>query len=104
MSRGISVRHELDLKNLLKATDLLQMISNPNRLAILCHLLDGEHSVGQLTEWVGLSQSALSQHLALLRQQGLVSTRREGQTIFYSLVSNEVKAILKVLHKLYCRV
>ncbi|RMG39345.1 MAG: ArsR family transcriptional regulator [Candidatus Dadabacteria bacterium] len=92
-----------DMKNLLKAVDLLKAISNPNRLAILCTLSDGELSVGELVEKIGLSQSALSQHLAKLRACGLVDTRREQQTIYYSLKSSEAEAIIDVLHKLYCR-
>lgn len=91
-----------DIDSLLQAADMLKLLSNPRRLAILCHLVEGEMSVGKLTEVVDLSQSALSQHLSKLRKLGLVSTRREKQTIYYSLTSSEGEAIIDVLHQLYC--
>ena len=67
------------------ASSLLKAVANHRRLSILCHLAHAEHAVGELSEKVGLSQSALSQHLAKLRRDNLVSTRREAQTIYYSL-------------------
>ena len=80
----------------------LKALSNENRLMILCHLLDKELSVTALNEKLPLSQSALSQHLAVLRKDGLVSTRRESQTIFYSLGDSRVKELIQTLHRLFC--
>jgi DNA-binding transcriptional ArsR family regulator len=91
-----------ELKSLLQAADMLKLLSNPKRLAILCYLRDGEMSVGELASVVELSQSALSQHLAKLRELALVDTRRDQQTIYYSLSSAETEAIIEVLHSLYC--
>jgi DNA-binding transcriptional ArsR family regulator len=69
---------------------------------ILCTLLDGERSVGDLVDKIGLSQSALSQHLARLRRDGLVRTRRSSQTIYYRVSGAEAPAVLATLHSLYC--
>jgi DNA-binding transcriptional ArsR family regulator len=85
-----------------RASALLKAMSNEHRLMILCQLLHGEKSVGELERLIGLSQSALSQHLARLRRDSLVQTRRQAQTIFYSLHGNEAIAVIDVLHKLYC--
>ena len=89
-------------KNSTKAAKLLKAIANERRLLILCYLLEGEMSVGEMNERLELSQSALSQHLALLRRNQLVKTRKEAQTVFYRIESDEVKAVMKVLHDLYC--
>lgn len=89
--------------NAKRASALLKAMSNEKRLMILCHLTDGEMSVGTLEKLIGLSQSALSQHLARLRKDGFVATRREAQTIFYSLASEETVAVLRALHSLYCQ-
>lgn len=86
-----------------EASDLLKLISNPQRLLILCLLNEQELSVGVLNEYLSdLSQSALSQHLAQLRAAKLVQTRREAQTIYYSMSDSRVKSIIKLLHSLYC--
>ena len=85
------------------AAQLLRTIGNPIRLMILCTLVQGEYSVGELNDRIDQSQSTLSQHLAILRREGLVSTRREAQTIFYSLQSTEVRLLMELLHKIYCR-
>jgi DNA-binding transcriptional ArsR family regulator len=85
-----------------RATGLLKAMSNPVRLLVLCQLAEGEKSVGELERVVEVSQSALSQHLALLRQRGLVKPRREGQTIFYSLAGREAPALLAALYQVYC--
>lgn len=87
----------------LRAAGLLKAMANPARLVVLCHLAEGEKSVGELEEVVDISQSALSQHLALLRQRGLVSRRRAGQSIFYSLCGPEAPALLAALYEVYCR-
>lgn len=89
-------------RNAESACALLKAMSNERRLMILCHLATGESSVGDLERRVGLSQSALSQHLAVLREKKLVATRREAQTIFYSLASREAVAIMSTLWDLYC--
>jgi DNA-binding transcriptional ArsR family regulator len=85
-----------------QAARLLASLAHGKRLMALCHLLQGEKSVGQLAALVGLSPTALSQHLARLRDLGLVETRRDAQTIFYRLSSAEVEAILETLYRLYC--
>lgn len=88
-----------------KAEDAARMLStlaNAKRLMALCHLLEGEKSVGRLAELVGLAPAALSQHLARMRDLRLVETRRDGQTIHYRLASTEVEAILETLYRLYC--
>ncbi len=89
-------------QNSAQAARLLKGLANENRLLILCVLAEGEQSVGQLNTRVDLSQSALSQHLAVLRGQGLVKTRREAQTIYYSLAATEALRIVALLHDIYC--
>ncbi len=91
-----------DFENVMQAVDLLKALSNPHRLAILCRLEGAEHSVSELGKLTGLSQSALSQHLAKLRELDLVETRKERQTVYYALKSPEVKAVIGTLHSLYC--
>jgi len=88
--------------NARRASTLLKAMSNQHRLLILCQLVPGEKCVGELEKIVGLSQSALSQHLARLRRDNLVSTRREAQTIHYSLAGEEASAVIETLYGLYC--
>ena len=88
--------------NARRASTLLKAMSNQHRLMILCQLVPGEKCVGELEKVVGLSQSALSQHLARLRRDDLVSTRREAQTIHYSLAGEEASAVIETLYGLYC--
>jgi len=90
------------LANSTQAAKLLKAIANERRLLILCYLLDNELSVTEMNEKLGLSQSALSQHLAVLRRQKLVKTRKEAQTVYYRLNSKEAQALIGVLHSLYC--
>ena len=85
-----------------EAAALLKSLAHPSRLLVLCALVQREHTAGELEELVGLSQSAVSQHLAKLRKEGIVSTRREAQKIFYSLSNNDVKSILETMHGVYC--
>lgn len=86
-----------------EAVSLLKAMSNENRLLVLCHLsVSGELSVGELTQRVGLSQSALSQHLAKLREEGMVATRKEAQTVHYRLCDPKAEQLLLVLHDLFC--
>lgn len=84
------------------AAGLMKALGNESRLMILCMLADRERSVGELNETIPLSQSALSQQLARLRQQGIVRTRRESQTIFYSLADGPAEKIIHLLHETYC--
>ncbi|MFT5234732.1 MAG: DNA-binding transcriptional ArsR family regulator [Shewanella sp.] len=84
------------------AAKWLKAIANPYRLMILCLLLENEYSVTQLNETIPLSQSALSQHLAVLRAQDLVSTRKSSQIVFYKLKNEQVTKIISILHKQYC--
>ena len=85
-----------------EAAKLLKALANEKRLQILCLLTAGERSVGDINALLDLSQSALSQHLAVLREENLVNTRRDGQTIHYSLMDGPALRILQVLHDTYC--
>lgn len=85
-----------------RAAKLMQLLGNEKRLMILCQLGDGELSVGALQARIGLSQSALSQHLALLREQGTVTTRRERQTIYYRIADPSVLRVIQTLAELFC--
>lgn len=89
-------------ENAQRASALLKAMSNQHRLLILCQLVPGEKCVGELEKFVGLSQSALSQHLARLRRDNLVKTRRSAQTIYYSLSGDEASAVIETLYSLYC--
>jgi DNA-binding transcriptional ArsR family regulator len=86
-----------------QAGTLLKALSNPKRLMIMCRLAMGEQSVGALERQVGLGQSSLSQHLAVLRRNDLVATRRDSRTIYYRLASSEAESIMMVLYDLFCR-
>lgn len=88
--------------NAQRAANLLKSMGNPARLMVLCQLTEGEKSVGELERAVPMSQSALSQHLALLRMHNLVKTRRSGQSIYYSLAGIEASSILATLYGLFC--
>lgn len=86
-----------------EAVALLKAMANEARLLVLCHLAEsGELSVGALVDRVGLSQSALSQHLAKLREEGLVATRKEAQTVYYSVCDPRAGQLLALLHDLFC--
>jgi DNA-binding transcriptional ArsR family regulator len=85
-----------------QASELLKALSNRHRLLIVCQLIDGERSVGDLAGFLGLRDSTVSQHLALLRKDGLVSARRDAQTIYYSIASEPARAILTALFRVYC--
>lgn len=84
------------------AAGLMAMLASEARLQILCRLLDGERSVGDLAQVCGVSQSTMSQQLKKLKEAGLVEGRRAGQTIYYSVKGQEAAAVLEVLHQLYC--
>lgn len=85
-----------------QAARMLRSIASKWRLLVLCNLVKGEKSVGELQNIIGLSQSALSQHLAVLRHEKLVAFRREAQTIYYRLSGREAGAVLTTLYGLYC--
>jgi DNA-binding transcriptional ArsR family regulator len=86
-----------------QAARLLKLLANENRLLILCRLLaEREMPVGGLADAVGLSQSALSQHLGKMREEGLVATRREAQTVFYRIADPDVRRVLTLLKNIYC--
>lgn len=91
-------------ENALAACELLKAIASPARLLILCQLVDGEKTVGQLAETLNLRHSAVSQNLAIMRHSEMVHTRRDAQQIWYSIKSVEVKLILQVLYNIYCTV
>ena len=90
------------MTNASEAVRLLKSLSHPSRLMILCQLVEGEKSAGDLQQQSHLSQSAFSQHLSLLRQQKLVKTRKEGLYVYYSIADTKVAQILGVLHQIYC--
>ena len=90
-------------ENATRASALLKTMANEWRLLILCNLAEGEKSVGQLESLIGLNQSALSQHLAVLRREQLVKTRRMAQSIYYSLKSDEAAMIMATLYDAYCK-
>ncbi len=85
-----------------QASSLLKSLANRHRLLVVCQLIEGERSVGELAELLGIRDSTVSQHLALMRKDGLVTTRRQGQTIWYSVASAEARGILETLYRLYC--
>ena len=85
-----------------QASELLKSLANPHRLMILCQLLEGERSVGELAAFLDLRSSTVSQHLALLRRDGLVTARREAQTIYYGIASVPARRILETLFELFC--
>lgn len=89
-------------ENATRASKLLKSMANRSRLMILCLLAEREMTVTELCDAVELSQSALSQHLGVLRRDGLVETRRESQFIWYSLASNEAEILMNTLYQLFC--
>jgi DNA-binding transcriptional ArsR family regulator len=97
---------EIDLKQLAesagRASSLMKTLGHKDRLMILCHLANGEKSVGQIADLLEISQSPLSQHLSRMRKEDLVETRREAQTIYYTLKSGEAERIVEVLYELFC--
>ena len=86
------------------ATELLKVLSNPTRLMIVCRLIEREMAVGELAEALQIRPSTVSQHLQVLRLSDLVSTRRDGQTIYYSLANSALEDIIGALHKNFCAV
>jgi DNA-binding transcriptional ArsR family regulator len=85
-----------------RAAELLKSLANRHRLLIVCQLIEGERSVGELAEFLGIRDSTVSQHLALLRKDGVVTARRDGQTIWYSISSAPARQVLEALYRVYC--
>lgn len=99
----VSVRGTRDLQvQSDQAAKLLKALANPDRLLLLCHLVELERSVAQLGDLTGIAQPSLSQQLSVLRAEDLVATRREGKSIFYRIEAPAVHAVLQTLHKIYC--
>jgi len=100
-------RQKPSIDNLLQSTQqaekLLKLLANAKRLMILCHLLDGPKSVGELNSEIELTQSALSQHLARMRTDGVVKTTKHGLYVHYHIAMPEIEAILAVLYDIYCK-
>jgi DNA-binding transcriptional ArsR family regulator len=94
---------ELMIRNSQAASEFLKALANESRLVILCLLADGEKSVGELENILGQKQSTVSQQLARLRLDGLVTTRREGKSVIYSLASDDVRTILKAVYSVFCQ-
>lgn len=84
------------------ASELLKALANRHRLMIICQLIDAERSVGELAAFLGIRDSTVSQHLALLRKDGLVTARRDGQTIWYAIGSGPARALVEALYRIYC--
>lgn len=87
-----------------RVSELMKVLSNEHRLMILCQLAEGEKSVGALATLLNVRQAALSQQLALLRKDGMVNTRREAQSIYYSLARDDVRSLMGFLYETYCGV
>lgn len=103
----INMKNDIPLdilqKNAQRAETMLKILANKNRLLILCNLMEKERNVNELVELVGLSQSALSQHLSKMRELNLVSQRKEGKNIFYFIESLDLKALMSTLYLIYCK-
>jgi ArsR family transcriptional regulator, virulence genes transcriptional regulator len=84
------------------AAELLKSLANRHRLLIVCQLIERERSVGELTSFLGIRDSTVSQHLALLRREGIVSARRDGQTIWYSIDSASARSVVETLYRSFC--
>jgi len=85
-----------------QASELMKTLGHKDRLMVLCHLASGEKSVGELAELLDIPQSPLSQHLARMRKESLVKTRRQAQTIYYSISSGKAGRMVELMHELYC--
>jgi DNA-binding transcriptional ArsR family regulator len=98
--------HVVELGAMREAADdacaLMKVLSNPDRMLLLCQLSEGEKNVGELQELLGIMQPTLSQQLAVLRDERLVETRREGKNIYYRIASPQALAVLEVLYTTYC--
>jgi DNA-binding transcriptional ArsR family regulator len=104
MTSEIEINTELMQNSADAASKLLKTLSHKDRLMILCQLQDTEKSVGELANILNIPQSPLSQHLARMRNEGLVKTRRESQTIYYSLDCDKTTKVIEALYSLFCEV
>lgn len=86
-----------------EVSEILKVIANPHRLLMLCKLIDDEVSVGELAEELGVRDAVASQHLSILRRSGVVTTRRDGQTIFYQLADPRIRSLIETLYRKFCR-
>ena len=102
MEQNGEINFEQMAKSASRASSLMKTLGHKDRLMILCHLANGEKSVGEIANLLEISQSPLSQHLSRMRKEELVDTRRESQTIYYSLKSGEASRIVEVLYELFC--
>ncbi|AKP32992.1 ArsR/SmtB family transcription factor [Yersinia aleksiciae] len=102
MSDDKTINVDLMRQAAAQACDLLRVLANEDRLLLLCQLSQGEKAVGELEAALGIRQPTLSQQLGVLRSDGLVSTRRDGKRIFYSIADSKILALLEVLYQLYC--
>ena len=87
-----------------EASDLLKVLANERRLLILCQLVGGEMSVGEIAKNLGLRDATTSQQLSLLRKDGMVATRREAQTVYYSLVRDDVRQLMEFIYQQFCEI
>jgi len=101
MSKEIDASRMADAAQ--RASKLMKTLGHKDRLMVLCHLASGEKSVGELAHLLNIPQSPLSQHLARMRKQELVTTRRDAQTIYYSIASHEASELVGLMYDLYCR-
>ncbi|OYD48982.1 ArsR/SmtB family transcription factor [Acidovorax kalamii] len=102
MLTEIPIELEILRRSADSACRLMKVLSNPDRLLLLCQLSQGEKRVGELEELVGISQPTLSQQLGVLREEGLVNTRREGKNIYYQIASPQALAVMNVLFEQFC--
>lgn len=102
-NRALPSSLEVMQRNACRAETLLKLLANAKRLMILCHLVKGKKSVGELADLVKLSHSALSQHLSKIRDMGIVEADKQGQMVYYSISNPEVEAILSTLYLIYCK-
>ena len=108
LAKAVEQRDALDLKRMgesaREASEFLKALAHESRLLILCNLLGGEKSVGELEAFLDLRQSTVSQQLARLRLEGLVAARRDGKTIYYNIASDKVRSVIGVLYSAFCDV
>jgi DNA-binding transcriptional ArsR family regulator len=98
----MKIKIEQMRKSAVNAEEMLKALASRHRLMILCQLIDDERSVGDLAEFLELRDSTVSQHLAVLRKDGLVSPRRDGQTIWYAIASAPARMLVETLYRVYC--
>jgi len=107
MGKAVSIAFTVKIKDVEQSAEevagLLKLLSSPNRLMILCHLAESEQCVTDLCDLIGMKPPAMSQQLTILRREGLLTTRREGQTIFYSIADEKVGKLMAFLYETYCK-